>query len=107
MEPNNLQYRQLLNQLEFSSRRYQNSPYGTGYGMGGSSCGTETSAVTCGWRIRAANVWEEISVHACKGKDCSAGRPAACADDRFMALGSVIETSTLFLLAAASFSWGS
>ena len=40
MEPNNLQYRQLLNQLEFSSRRYQNSPYGSGYGMGGSSCGT-------------------------------------------------------------------
>lgn len=39
MEPNNLQYRQLLNQLDFSSRRYQNSPYG-GYGMGGSSCGT-------------------------------------------------------------------
>ncbi len=40
MEPNNLQYRQLLNQLEFSSRRYQNSSYGSGYGMGGSSCGT-------------------------------------------------------------------
>lgn len=40
MEPNNLQFRQLLNQLEFSSRRYQNSPYGNGYGMGNSSCGT-------------------------------------------------------------------
>ena len=40
MEPNNLQYRQLLNQLEFASRRYQNSGYGTGYGMGGGSCGT-------------------------------------------------------------------
>ncbi len=40
MEPNNLQYRQLLNQLEFSSRRYQGSPYGNGYGMGGASCGT-------------------------------------------------------------------
>ena len=40
MEPNNLQYRQLLNQLEFSSRRYQNSGYGSGYGMGGGSCGT-------------------------------------------------------------------
>ena len=34
MEPNNLQYRQLLNQLEFSSQRYQNSGYGSGYGMG-------------------------------------------------------------------------
>lgn len=40
MEPNNMQYRQLLNQLDFSSRRYQSSPYGGGYGSGGSSCGT-------------------------------------------------------------------
>ena len=40
MEPNNIQYRQLLNQLDFSSRRYQSSPYGAGYGAGGSSCGT-------------------------------------------------------------------
>lgn len=39
MEPNNPQYRQLLNQLDFSSRRYQSSPYGSGYGSG-SSCGT-------------------------------------------------------------------
>lgn len=39
MEPNNVQYRQLLNQIEFNSRRYQNNPYG-GYGMGGGSCGT-------------------------------------------------------------------
>lgn len=40
MEPNNLQYRQLLNQLEWSGQRYQNYPYRGGYGMGGSSCGT-------------------------------------------------------------------
>lgn len=40
MEPNNLQYRQLLNQLDWNSRRYQNSPYGGGYGAGGQSCGT-------------------------------------------------------------------
>ena len=40
LEPNNLQYRQLLNQLDFSSRRYQSSPYGAGYGAGGTSCGT-------------------------------------------------------------------
>ena len=40
MEPNNLQYRQLLNQLEWSGQKYQNYPYGGGYGMGGSSCGT-------------------------------------------------------------------
>ena len=39
IEPNNVQYRQLLNQIEFNSRRYQSNPYG-GYGMGGGSCGT-------------------------------------------------------------------
>ncbi len=39
MEPSNPQYRQLLNQLDFSTRRYQSSPYGSGYGSG-SSCGT-------------------------------------------------------------------
>lgn len=40
MNPNNPQYRQLLNQLEWSSQRYQNNPYGGGYGSGNSSCGT-------------------------------------------------------------------
>lgn len=40
MEPNNVQYRQLLNQIEFNSRRYQNNPYGGGYGYGGAGCGT-------------------------------------------------------------------
>ncbi|MBM6948673.1 DnaJ domain-containing protein [Mordavella massiliensis] len=40
MEPNNVQYRQLLNQIEFNSRRYQNNPYGGGYAGGGSTCGT-------------------------------------------------------------------
>ena len=40
MDPNNPQYRQLLNQLEWNSQRYQNSPFGGGYGTGGSSCGT-------------------------------------------------------------------
>ena len=39
MEPNNVQYRQLLNQIDWNSRRYQNNPYGGGYG-GNSSCGT-------------------------------------------------------------------
>ena len=32
MEPNNQQYRRLLNQLEWSGQRYQNNPYGAGYG---------------------------------------------------------------------------
>lgn len=40
MEPNNVQYRQLLNQIEFNSRRYQNNPYGGGYYGSGGSCGT-------------------------------------------------------------------
>ena len=40
MEPNNPRYCQLLNQLSWNSQRYQGSPYGGGYGMGGSSCGT-------------------------------------------------------------------
>ena len=40
MEPNNPQYRQLLNQLEWAGQRYQSNPYGGAYGMGGSSCGT-------------------------------------------------------------------
>lgn len=40
MEPNNVQYRQLLSQLEWNGNRYQNNPYGGGYGAGGSSCGT-------------------------------------------------------------------
>ena len=40
MEPNNMQYRQLLNQIEWTGQRYQNSPYNGGYGMGGSSCGS-------------------------------------------------------------------
>ena len=40
MDPNNPQYRQLLNQLEWSTQRYQNNPYGNAYGPGSSSCGT-------------------------------------------------------------------
>ena len=38
MEPNNLQYRQLLNQLSWNTQRYQGNPYG-GYGNQ-QSCGT-------------------------------------------------------------------
>ena len=40
MEPNNQQYRRLLNQLEWSGQRYQNNPYGAGYGRNTDSCGT-------------------------------------------------------------------
>lgn len=40
MEPNNLQYRQLLNQLSWNSQRYQSNTYGGNYANGGSTCGT-------------------------------------------------------------------
>lgn len=40
MEPNNVQYRQLLTQLEWGGQKYQSSPYNGGYGMGGNSCST-------------------------------------------------------------------
>lgn len=40
MDPNNPQYRQLLNQVEWAAQRYQRqSPYGGGYGTG-NSCST-------------------------------------------------------------------
>lgn len=42
MEPNNVQFRQLLNTLDWNSQRYQNNPFG-GYGYGNrgnTSCGT-------------------------------------------------------------------
>lgn len=40
MEPNNLQYRQLLNQLSWNSQRYQSNSYGGNYANGGYTCGT-------------------------------------------------------------------
>lgn len=40
MEPNNVQYRQFLNQISWNSQRYQTNPYGQGYGNGNSPCGT-------------------------------------------------------------------
>ena len=51
-----------------------------------------------------ANVWEEIFAHACKGKKKMAvGGLLLALTVICMMLGSVIETSTLFLLAAASY----
>lgn len=40
MEPNNLQYRQLLTQLSWNSQRYQSNSYGGNYANGGNTCGT-------------------------------------------------------------------
>ena len=62
MEPNNVQYRQLLNQLDWNSRRYQNNPYGGGYG-GNSSCGTGNMC---------CDLWLADSLCECMGGDlCS------------------------------------
>ena len=63
MEPNNPQYRQLLSQLEWNSRRYQGNPYGGGYGAGNSSC--STGNMCC-------DLWCADSLCECMGGDlCS------------------------------------
>lgn len=63
MEPNNQQYRQLLNQLEWNSQRYRNSPFGGGYGMNNSSCGTGNMC---------CDLWIADSLCECMGGDlCS------------------------------------
>ncbi len=49
------------------------------------------------------SVWEGISVHACDGKKSRALRPASGIFRNLYVLGSVFETNTLFLLAAASY----
>ena len=40
MEPNNPQYRQFLNQLQWNGQRYQTAPYGRGYNGHNETCGT-------------------------------------------------------------------
>lgn len=63
MEPNNPQYRQLLNQLEWNSQRYRNSPFGGGYGTNNSNCGTGN--LCC-------DLWIADSLCECMGGDlCS------------------------------------
>lgn len=64
MEPNNIQFRQLLNQLDFSRQRYQGSPYGSGRAPSDpSSCGTGN--LCC-------DLWVADSLCECMGGDlCS------------------------------------
>ena len=63
MEPNNPQYQQLLNQMNWTSQRYQNNPYGGGYGTGSSSCGTGNMC---------CDLWCADSLCECMGGDlCS------------------------------------
>ena len=62
MEPNNPQYRQLLNQLEWNGRRYQNYPQGRGYGSGD----------TCGTGNVCCDLWCADTLCECMGGDlCS------------------------------------
>lgn len=63
MEPNNVQYRQLLNQLSWAGQRYQTNPYGQSYGNGSSPCGTGN--VCC-------DLWMMDTLCECMGGDlCS------------------------------------
>lgn len=64
-----MQYRQLLNQLNYASSRYQNSSYGNGYSSGTTPCGTGNMCCDLFVADRCANVWEATCVHACKGKN--------------------------------------
>ena len=61
MEPGNPQYRQLLNQLEFASNRYSNSPYGGGYAPGSSN--------SCGTGNLCCDLWIADSLCECMGGD--------------------------------------
>ena len=63
MEPGNMQYRQLLNQLQWNNQRYQTSPYGNGYGTSNTSCGTGNAC---------CDLWCADSLCECMGGDlCS------------------------------------
>ena len=63
MEPNNVQYRQLLTQLSWNTRQYQSNPYGGGYGRQSSPCGTGNMC---------CDLWLADSLCECMGGDmCS------------------------------------
>ena len=64
MEPNNLQYRQFLNQITWNAQRYQGSPYGSGYGGNGNS--------PCGTGNMCCDLWMMDTLCECMGGDlCS------------------------------------
>ena len=105
MDPNNPQYRELMNQLNWGAQRYNSNPFGQGYGNRNSS--------PCGTGNMCCDLWIADSLCECMGGDlcpCNlntkkiafAGVMLALTEVG-IALGSVIETNTLFLLAAASF----
>lgn len=62
MEPNNLQYRQFLNQLSWNTQRYQTNPYGSGYG----------NSSPCGSGNMCCDLWMADTLCECMGGDlCS------------------------------------
>lgn len=64
MEPNNLQYRQFMNQMNWNSQRYQTNPYGSGYGAGGNT--------PCGTGNMCCDLWIADTLCECMGGDlCS------------------------------------
>ena len=64
MEPNNPQYRQLLNQVNWNSQRYQNNPYGGGYG--------NQNSTPCGTGNMCCDLWIMDTLCECMGGDlCS------------------------------------
>ena len=64
MEPNNPQYRQFMDQLNWNSQRYQTNPYGSGYGSGGNT--------PCGTGNMCCDLWIADTLCECMGGDlCS------------------------------------
>lgn len=59
MEPNNLEYRQFLNQISWNAQRYQTNPYGRGYG----------NSSPCGTGNLCCDLWIADSLCECMGGD--------------------------------------
>lgn len=48
MEPNNIEYRRLLDRLSGNTQAYQNSPFGSGFGTGKTTTCTNSNCLCCG-----------------------------------------------------------
>ncbi|MFI3207601.1 MAG: DnaJ domain-containing protein [Eubacteriales bacterium] len=72
LEPNNVQYRQLLNRLQSGGGAYQNSPFGTGFGgtySSGTACGPSWGKTVCGTGNICCDLWIADSFCECMGAD--------------------------------------
>lgn len=97
MDPNNPQYRELMNQLNWGAQRYNSNPFGQDMAIViPLRVELEICAVICGSQIHYVNVWEEICVHASKYKKIAFAGVMLALTEVGIALGSVIETNTLF-----------